>query len=81
MISPVLLSGQNYLKAAGLVICSGGLIWTLCPNGIPTGRCKNNGTPRFVTIIIDSAGVFLHPSHARPHEQTPPAHIKGRGVR
>jgi len=46
---------------------------------VDTLRCKNKGLHRFVIVIIDLAGEFLHPSHAHPHEQTPPAQIKDRG--
>jgi len=30
MITPILLNGQKYPKAAGLLICSAGLMRTLC---------------------------------------------------
>jgi len=45
-----------------------------------TLRCKNEGPSRILKVIKNTTGAFLHPSHAYPKEQTPPAQIKGRVI-
>src|SRR6056297_529562 len=80
MIPPVLLNGQKYPCQRHTFGENRRASDLLRRARADTLRCKNKGPPRLITINIDSTGEFLHPSHARPLEQSPPAQIKGRGV-